>query len=306
MGEGIAFRTSLSGFHKGDVLGYIDVLQAGHAEEIAALQESIRQTQERLAQAEEQLNQAARQAEEEQNIRQTMEKENAAMRQRADEWKREEQALRLRAAASEDYQREMRRLSQRLEEQEQRARMELDSRLALCREESAEELRQARERGDKLEADMEALRQATAASRGGREKLEAALKSSENRCEQLRTAVARYEELMGDVGGFIMEVRSMGQRFLEATYQRSEQGLETLDNAVSALEAQLADNRTELEQARQELKDNSAAAGLRLEELVRGLEEAASGAAAAAADSDADSAAAGTAAVAGTGASFFR
>lgn len=67
----------------------------------------------------------------------------------------------------------------------------------------------------------------------------------------------------------------MGQHFLETTYKRSEQGLEALDDAVSALERQLADNRAEVEQARQDLLDSSTAAGLKLEELMQGLEESA-------------------------------
>ena len=272
MGENGTFRTSFSGFHKGDVLNYIDALQARQAQETAQLQEEVQQAREQAGQLQAQLEESARLAE---AARLALEEENTRLRQQADEQAREEQSLRLRAAAAEDYQREIRRLNERLREQEQRAEAELQQRVAVCREEEAQRLREARERADKLQRELEELRQTTAASRGGREKLESALKESEDRCQHLRAAVAKYEDLVGDVGGFIMEIRAMGQHFLETTYKRSEQGLEALDDAVSALERQLADNRAEVEQARQDLLDSSTAAGLKLEELMQGLEESA-------------------------------
>ena len=262
MGENGTFRTSFSGFHKGDVLNYIDSLQARQAEETASLREAVRRAEERAGEAEEKLAQALRQEEENHTALQALEEENARLKQQAEERSSEEQSLRLRAAAAEDYQREMRRLSQRLKEQEQRREEELQSRLAACREEESGKRRETQARCDQLQKELEELKQATAASRGGRERLEAALKASEDRCDQLRAALARYEELVGDVGGFIMEIRAMGQHFLETTYKRSEQGLEALDDAVSALERQLADNRGEVEQARQDLLDSSTAAGL--------------------------------------------
>ena len=283
MGENGTFRTSFSGFHKGDVLNYIDSLQARQAEETASLREAVRRAEERAGEAEEKLAQALRQEEENHTALQALEEENARLKQQAEERSSEEQSLRLRAAAAEDYQREMRRLSQRLKEQEQRREEELQSRLAACREEESGKRRETQARCDQLQKELEELKQATAASRGGRERLEAALKASEDRCDQLRAALARYEELVGDVGGFIMEIRAMGQHFLETTYKRSEQGLEALDDAVSALERQLADNRGEVEQARQDLLDSSTAAGLKLEELIQELEESAATAPAAAA-----------------------
>ena len=280
MGENGTFRTSFSGFHKGDVLNYIDSLQARQAEETASLREAVRRAEERAGEAEEKLAQALRQEEENHTALQALEEENARLKQQAEERSSEEQSLRLRAAAAEDYQREMRRLSQRLKEQEQRREEELQSRLAACREEESGKRRETQARCDQLQKELEELKQATAASRGGRERLEAALKASEDRCDQLRAALARYEELVGDVGGFIMEIRAMGQHFLETTYKRSEQGLEALDDAVSALERQLADNRGEVEQ---DLLDSSTAAGLKLEELIQELEESAAKAPAAAA-----------------------
>ena len=55
MGENGTFRTSFSGFHKGDVLNYIDSLQARQAEETASLREAVRQAEERAGAAEEKL-----------------------------------------------------------------------------------------------------------------------------------------------------------------------------------------------------------------------------------------------------------
>ena len=229
MGENGTFRTSFSGFHKGDVLNYIDSLQARQAEETASLREAVRRAEERAGEAEEKLAQALRQEEENHTALQALEEENARLKQQAEERSSEEQSLRLRAAAAEDYQREMRRLSQRLKEQEQRREEELQSRLAACREEESGKRRETQARCDQLQKELEELKQATAASRGGRERLEA------------------------------------------------------VADAVSALERQLADNRGEVEQARQDLLDSSTAAGLKLEELIQELEESAAKAPAAAA-----------------------
>ena len=44
---------------------------------------------------------------------------------------------------------------------------------------------------------------------------------------------------------------------------------------MASLERQMDDNRSDVEQARQELLENSTSAGLRMEELVQALEEAA-------------------------------
>ena len=69
----------------------------------------------------------------------------------------------------------------------------------------------------------------------------------------------------------------MGQQFLETSYKRSESCLDALDDAVTSLEQQMTDTRSDMEQARQELQDHSMAAGLRLDELVQALEDTAAG-----------------------------
>lgn len=87
------------------------------------------------------------------------------------------------------------------------------------------------------------------------EKLEMTAKAREmdRRCRELTEANERYEKLVGDVGSFIMEIRSMGQHFLDAAYKRSDSCLDAVAGAADRLEQELASCRGNLETARQEL-----------------------------------------------------
>lgn len=97
-----------------------------------------------------------------------------------------------------------------------------------------------------------------------------------NRLAELEAENKRYTDMVGDVGTFIVEIRSLGQSFLEAAYKRSEGCLDALDDAVAELECQVGEAKTAMEDARTALSDCSSSAGVRLEELVQKLEDAAS------------------------------
>ena len=80
---------------------------------------------------------------------------------------------------------------------------------------------------------------------------------------------------MGDLGAFLVEIRSMGQRYLESTYARAGGCLDTIEDTLEGIDRQLAASREELGKARQELEEKSAASELRLEEWARHLERSA-------------------------------
>lgn len=78
------------------------------------------------------------------------------------------------------------------------------------------------EKSDSLRAENERLREALTA-----QKNEMAEKEAE--IERLLAANRSYEGLMGDLGAFLVEIRSMGQRYLESTYARAGGCLDTIE-----------------------------------------------------------------------------
>ena len=214
MGESGSFRTSMRGFHKQDVLNYIDALQAAHVQETEALRHQAEEAQEQLSAAGE---------------------DKAVLQQKVGE---------------------------------------LEAGLEACRQQA--------DRVPELQR-LEALRRQAEVSSSGKEALnkENMRLSEENRrfghrLAELEAENKRYTDMVGDVGAFIVEIRSLGQSFLEAAYKRSEGCLDALDDAVAELECQVGEAKTAVEAARTALSDCSSSAGVRLEELVQKLEDAAS------------------------------
>lgn len=300
MAEIGSFRTGLGGFNKKDVLRYIDENNAAHAEEVAALEADIARFRQQAEDAEKRARDGLDAIEQAERKATELLEENVRLQQAAEETGRLNQELRQRLAAMEDQQAEVDRL------REQAARAADDARTAAEREQAAlarleacerqsgqartqeeERAAQAAAQREQLRRQLEEYRRAAAAGAAEREtllaekaRLAADLQEArrqwdekKKRCEELETANRRYGTLVGDVGGFIMEVRSMGQKFLETAFRRSEGCLDDLDGAVTGLEHQLKETRADVEQARQELNEQSTAAGLRLEELVQALEE---------------------------------
>lgn len=291
MTENGTFRTSFSGFNKADVLHYIDTLQAHFAEETVRLQTEAENARQQAQQA---AADTAAQLAEQQRLRELAEQRAASLSEETgrlqklvDDHMATNRDLRARleeanAAAAQG--RDLAQRLQRAEAQAQQAVAARDQAVQQAVREQAEalhgQLRQVRadlEKAEQEAAEVGALRadniRLSQEVATAREQVAA----QGRRLEQLQADRDRYASLIGDVGSFIMEIRAMGQQFLETSYKRSESCLDALDDAVTSLEQQMTDTRSDMEQARQELQDHSMAAGLRLDELVQALEDTAAG-----------------------------
>ena len=299
MSEPGTFRTSMRGFHKGDVLEYIDSLQSLHAEETA-------QTQMELQEMRQQLDVEKQLSEELQTKLSAAEEESACLHKQIGEQLAINESLRMQAESAEKVQKECDALAESLRTsydkqtalagQLECVRHEYEDQLTALRSENqnlreqADRVIQAEKKAADLHGEAEALRQRAASYIQRAEDTAAGKAETEKQLQECREALAeqvekaekclaenrRYASLIGDVGSFIMEIRSMGQQFLETSYKRSESCLDALDDAVTALEQQMTDTRSDMELARQELLDHSTSAGLRLDELSQPLEESAS------------------------------
>ena len=277
MAETGFFRTSLRGFHKMDVLHYIDDLQQKQKAELEELQQRLAEADERVSQAETRAEESAARLRE---VEESFEQENARLRLKTEEQAAKLESLEQKAAACSAMEEELAGLRFR-EESCRRMRQEQDA--------VREELTRLRETGRALREEKEALlRQLEMSKRMAREtgeqnnrlsaeKVENTVKLREldRRCRELAEANERYAKLVGDVGSFIMEIRSMGQHFLDAAYKRSDSCLDAVAGAADKLGRELDACRVQLDSARQDLLDQAGAAGVRLEEWVQTLDETA-------------------------------
>lgn len=277
MAEAGFFRTSFRGFHKMDVLQYIDELQQRQKAELEDLQHRLDEAEKQASQVE---TKAVQSEERLREVEGSYEQENARLRLKTEEQASKIESLEQKAAACSVLEKEIADLRLR-EETCRRMRQEQDA--------VREELTRLKEANRVWNEEKSALlRQLESAKRTVREtgeqnnrlsaeKLETAAKvrGMERRVQELSEANERYEKLVGDVGGFIMEIRSMGQHFLDAAYKRSDVCLDAVAGAADRLEQELASCRKGLEAARQELLDQAGAAGVRLEEWVRTLDRTA-------------------------------
>ena len=208
------------------------------------------------------------------------EQENARLRLKSEEQASKIESLEQKAAACSALEKEIADLRQR-EETGRRMRQEQDAlraELTRLREESRAWNEEKNALLRQLETAKRTVRETGEQNnRLSAEKLETAAKvrEMERRVLELSDANGRYEKLVGDVGGFIMEIRSMGQHFLDAAYKRSDVCLDAVAGAADRLEQELASCREGLASARQDLLDQAGAAGVRLEEWVRTLDKTA-------------------------------
>lgn len=227
------FRTVMRGFHKQDVLAYIDTIR-----------------QEKL-QAEEELN-ATR-----------------AQLQAAQQLEQEVQLLRQAVA---DKTAETERLQALVDQQEQASR-EMTEQLetvAAAQQDTA----QLQEKLDTAEDNKRVLAHRIV-------ELEIELRDVKAEMETLREGAAtafadseRYAALVGNVGIFLMEIRSIGQGYLDAAAKRGNDHVEQLEATVSALESHVAACRTAVENVRLELLEQNGAAEKRIAELAKEMEAA--------------------------------
>lgn len=227
------FRTVMRGFHKQDVLSYIDTIR----------QEKL-QAEEELQAVRAQL-QAAQQLEQEvQQLRQAITDKTAENEHLQELIAQQEQASKQMNEKMESItaaQNESEELQQRLDTAEDNKRV-----LAHRVVELEIELRD-------VKAEMETLREGAAT----------AFADSE-----------RYAMLVGNVGTFLMEIRSMGQGYLDAATKRGNDNIEQLETTVTALEEHVAACRAAVEHARRELLEQNGAAEQRIAELAKEMEAA--------------------------------
>lgn len=245
------FRTVLRGFHKQDVLAYID---------------SIRQenmiSEEQLAELETLKEQCAAQTAELEQLRAELSEKSAqADALQADVAERDatiaelnEQAENVNVVRAE--------ATRAKEEAEQlRNRMTAADESAGRRLQAAEEdKRVLAQRVVELEIE---LREANSTVESVKEEAKTAFADSE-----------RYSTLVGNVGTFLMEIRSMGQGYLEAAQKRGTDSIDQMEQAVTAMEEHLAACRDVVENARRELQEQDHAADERIAQLAEEMEAA--------------------------------
>ena len=282
MAESGIFRTSIGGFNKTDVLRYIDDLQMQAQDSLKALQEQLDQAEMRAKQAEEQAEQAVRRQTE---LETSFQQENTRLRLQAEENSRKLTSAAQQASALES----LRQENQELRKQAEEARLKQQSKPAL--ELELERLQKAcvsnwkdsqrlEKENIELRSSLEKARQqiqeeknaATLETRKKEEEWRARMDQLQTRCAELEAANVRYQDMVGNVGGFIVEIRALGQRFLETAYQRSSACLDTVSGVVESLEKGIDTCQKEMEDVRRELTDQSSQAGMKLEEWVQALE----------------------------------
>ncbi len=280
MAEEGSFRTSISGFHKADVLSYIDTMQSRHDEElrgrdleIGRLRQAVTAQETYVTELKEQTDRSLEEAE-------SLRRENETLRAEMEKINRQEDDCRRLSEEAEILRMEKTELTARLEEMRRR----LDS-VASLEEELAGLRRQEQEWAARCEAEQQReeagererafWQKEKAELVAGLHELADQLEETEKQRIALLESNRRYEALAGDVGSFVMELHTMGQRFLETAYQRSDACLNAVEGVVGSLSSRLGEARAQTDKARQELADQGTTAGLRLDELVQKLEESA-------------------------------
>lgn len=282
MAESGIFRTSIGGFNKADVLKYIDDMQVQAQESMTALQQQLEQAEQRAKMAEEQAEQASsRQTELEASFQQ----ENTRLRLQAEETARKLSSVNQQVKALEALQQTNRQLNQELDafrrKQQDKTHLEqeMDRLQQTCASSWKDNQRLEKENAglrvalEKAETQLRELENVSSQQTEEREReWQMQMRDVKARCEELEAANARYLGMVGDVGNFILEIRAMGQRFLETAYKRSSACLDAVSGVVEVLENGLGTCQKEMEAVRQELTDQSSVAGMKLEEWVQALE----------------------------------
>ena len=280
MAEEGSFRTSLGGFHKADVLSYIDAMNSRHEEELKQRAQEIEQLRQAVSAQEAYVAELRQQYDLSTQENTELRQQNEALQQQNEGHHRQEAECRRLSEEAEILRMEKEALNARLEGMEKRL-----AAVSSLEEELEGLRRQAREWASQCEKNRqreEEEAQERAALLEKKDELEKALQSLsvqqetlQRERDALRESNQRYEALSGDVGAFVMELHSMGQRFLEIAYKRSDACLNAVESVVGSLSSQLGEARAQTDQARQELLDQGATAGMRLDELVQKLEESA-------------------------------
>lgn len=282
------FRTKFGGFNKEDVLAYIDSLQEEHARQLAAVQQQADAQREAYEKA---LNDANTTLAEQFCALQEERAEQEKLQQLINEQYEANRTLREQAQAAQTAQKAVEQAQAQADEalaQAARAQAEAE-RLCTALQEAQAAQDALRAEADAQTEEVATLRQQLAESEAARTALQAKQSECDAVAEELaatkaqlsemqndRTRLAdhngRYQQLVGDVGSFVVEVRGMGQRFLEDANTRCQSRLTAISGAIAALSEQLTATAAELSAADESLTAQNSAAQQRLEELARELE----------------------------------
>lgn len=249
MADSSGFRTKFGGFNKDDVLTYIDSLQEEHAGQLAQVQQEADAQREAYDKALGDANAAlAQQFEELQAERAEQEKLQALINEQYEA----NRALREQAEAATDAQAE----NAALREQVEALKAELAAKTAAAA----------------------ALQEENAALKARAEQMSAAHEQAQSARQahaRLAAENGRYRELVGDVGDFVVEVRAMGQRYLEDANAQCQGRLTAITAAIAALSEDLNAASAALSAADNALAEQHSGAEQRLDELAREMERSA-------------------------------
>ena len=240
MAESGGFRVSLRGFHRQDVLNYIDELQEEHRQRELRLQRGLVSANQMLR-----------------DLSDEVERLRESLEQSGGECERLRESLQQSGEECDRLRDEVARAEEREETYAEQSRE--------CRRQ-AEAYESAKEQLLATQArlqEMEELRQQEAADQAA---TSAEVARSRQEAEESR---ARYDALTRDMTGFVEELRSRGKEFLDVSCQQGDTCLDDVEQMVDAIECQLLDIRRRISDTRGHLEEKSTAAGLKLDDWVR-------------------------------------
>jgi|LSQX01.2.fsa_nt_gb chromosome segregation ATPase len=254
MANKCGFRSSINGFNKADVLDYIDAMQSRHIEEFNAAKKQIDDLHKAVNEKTSENESLKANLELLNSKLILMEEENNSLKNTTQE--------KMRYAA------DLRRLAEEVEV------LRLEKKEHMERLAELQESPKAVGESD-LRDEIESLKNENQQLSLLNKRLQTSNDDLKKQLSEVDEANKRYNGLVGDAGAFILEMYSMGQRFLETAYKRSDGCLNSMEESLQTLSAQAADARENVKKARQELLDYGAIAGLRLDELMQTLENSA-------------------------------
>jgi chromosome segregation ATPase len=254
MANKCGFRSSINGFNKADVLDYIDAMQSRHIEEFNAAKKQIDDLHKAVNEKTSENERLKANLELLNSKLILMEEENNSLKNTTQE--------KMRYAA------DLRRLAEEVEV------LRLEKKEHMERLAELQESPKAVGESD-LRDEIESLKNENQQLSLLNKRLQTSNDDLKKQLSEVDEANKRYNGLVGDAGAFILEMYSMGQRFLETAYKRSDGCLNSMEESLQTLSAQAADARENVKKARQELLDYGAIAGLRLDELMQTLENSA-------------------------------
>ena len=254
MANKCGFRSSINGFNKADVLDYIDAMQSRHIEEFNAAKKQIDDLHKAVNEKTSENESLKANLELLNRKLILMEEENNSLKNTTQE--------KMRYAA------DLRRLAEEVEV------LRLEKKEYMERLAELQESPKAVGESD-LRDEIESLKNENQQLSLLNKRLQTSNDDLKKQLSEVDEANKRYNGLVGDAGAFILEMYSMGQRFLETAYKRSDGCLNSMEESLQTLSAQAADARENVKKARQELLDYGAIAGLRLDELMQTLENSA-------------------------------